>query len=1090
MKKIFILLLSLFLLFQINIIKGANEFYVTNTNPYGDGSFSWAIDKALESGGVIKFNIPTSDRNFNGKYWTITLKSNIPEISKKIIIDGSSQTQNFGDLNPDGPEIVIDGGFLTSDAFFKFKYDGFEINGLILKNFLNTDYIKVEGVKGTIKDIHIEKGNTGIHLFKASSVKIFNVILKNLDYGIYFYYSNNNIVDNANIYKTNFGIRFYFSSGDEIKNSYISSSKTGIRIFYNSIKNKVHDNTFESNEDGIFLRDSFGQKNDIYNNKFINNIYGIHLYTGTGSLIYENEFIKNKNGIYLEVSSSNNSVKNNSFVENEFSVKFFNGCENNEIVGNNFINNEFGIYFLEKSSTKNRFSRNIMIGNKFNITLNGGNEGIEPPKILFSKILGKSILLSVESKKSGKVEVFLSDNSGSNCETFIKDKEINEGKNIFYLPTDLEIKDKHFLVNLTENLGNTSEFTQFVVNDRAPFIDLILKKTFGGERGDKAEFTLNIKNSGDEDVNNAKFKIKIPNIFKDITILTLPKGAKWFIENNFIIIENLNILKNSVEVVKFSFSIPENIEINTTYALQGEIEYSPYEGITIIEKSDEDGIDDGIPNSFLLDEETKFVITGKPLITLSTVDNVSTSSNSTFNLLIEIKNSGNYLEKDLKLKISNLEDFDFINSNIGQYKRDENSFYLNIDTIKENEKINLSLTLKTKTFIDDKVSKISISLLSPSIDEIKKDISIFIKGEGRENLSLNVDVPDSVMLYSNLNMKIFIKNSGTKEAKDKILTIKYPNNFRLVSNYQTKDNVLEIMIDRVGINEEIKFEVSFKAMSGCQTLNTFSFTFDNLVKEKDVKVECLRIYHHPIIGGYPDGTFKPDNLIRRVEVAVILSNTFLLSRESKTTLPKDIKSDYWGKDYILNVISYGLMGGYPDGTFNPDRFLKRSEASAIIFKILNLSEDRNNYFKDIDDKYWAKGIIGAVYKKGIISGYKDGRFRGENGITRAEFLTMLLKAIGRGGANLGSINIFNDLKETHWAYNYIIEATTPHILINPNKIYEININGIVYPIFEEKQNSIINFAKIGEIISVSIPFLYNDLREVKIEVTKISIKIP
>ncbi|HON82974.1 MAG TPA: S-layer homology domain-containing protein, partial [Caldisericia bacterium] len=148
------------------------------------------------------------------------------------------------------------------------------------------------------------------------------------------------------------------------------------------------------------------------------------------------------------------------------------------------------------------------------------------------------------------------------------------------------------------------------------------------------------------------------------------------------------------------------------------------------------------------------------------------------------------------------------------------------------------------------------------------------------------------------------------------------------------------------------------------------------------------------------------------------------------------------------------------------------------------------YFKDIDDKYWAKGIIGAVYKKGIISGYKDGTFKGENGITRAEFLTMLLKAIGRGGISFGNLNSFNDLNENHWAYLYIMEATTPHILINPEKISELEIRGKIYPIFLERQNTIFTIPKLGEKISVSIPFLYEDLREVDIEVTKIGIKTP
>jgi len=1089
MKRIFVFLIILFIFFHLNLTFGTQEFYVTNTNPSGEGSFIWAFEKASENGGVIKFNIPKEDKNFNGKFWTITPRNNLPEINKKITIDGLSQKENFGDLNPDGPEILIDGSYITSDSFFKFKYDNFEINGIYLKNFKYTDYIRVESVKGVIRDVKIENGDTGIHLFKASNVKIDNINLKNLNYGVYFYYSNYNIVDNSSFEKINFGIRFYFSSNDEIKNSSFKNSSVGVRVFYNSLVNKIHDNTFENNEDGIFLRDSFNQKNDIYKNKFINNVNGIHLYYGTGSLIYENEFNKNDKGINFEFSSSFNSIYKNIFSENNYSIRFFNGCDGNLISENNFLNNKYGIYFDEKSNSKNRFSKNIMIGNNFNIILNGSNNEVEKPEIVLSKIFGKSLILSVNSKNDGKVEVFMSGLEKSNCETFLGEKEVKNGLNNFYIPTELDLKQKYFLVNFTDNNGNSSEFSEILVTEKAQFLDLTLKKSSGGERGGKIEFISTIKNSGDEDSSNIKFRIKIPNQFKDIQISLSPKNSIYKIENNEIIIDKIFVAKNSSENIKFSFSIPENIDINLTFSLQGEIEYSPLEGLKIIEKSDEDGVDDGVPDSFVNDEETKFTITGKPLISVSTLENINTQSNSIFNLPIEVKNSGNYFANNLLLKIFIPETIDFINSDIGSFKKEDRTFYLNIDSLKENEKINLLLTLKTKITIDDKIVKISLSLSSLDIGEIKKDINISIKGEGRENLSLRVEMVDSVKLYSNFEMKIFIKNIGTKEAIDKKLNVKIPQNFRLISDSSKGENYL-ITLDRIGVNEEKKVELIFRATDGCDTINNFEISIDNLSIKKDIKIECLKIYHNPIISGYPDNTFRPDNFVKRSEVAVILSNTFLLSRASNVQLPKDIKDDYWGKEFILSVISNGFMDGYPDGKFIPEGILKRSEACAIIFKILNLKEDYGDYFKDIDNRYWAKGIIGAVYKNGIISGYKDGTFKGDNGITRAEFLTILLKSIGRGGINFGNLNSFKDVTENHWAYNYIMEATVPHILINPEKVSEIEIRGKIYPVFAEKQNTYFTIPKIGEKISVSIPFLYEDLKEIEIEVTKIGIKIP
>ncbi|MGQ9845387.1 MAG: S-layer homology domain-containing protein [Caldisericia bacterium] len=1088
MKRAIFFIFIFLTFFNFNLIIGAQEFYVINTNPSGEGSFVWALEKALENGGVIKFNIPKEDKNFNGKYWVITPRNNLPEINKKVIIDGLSQTEKFGDLNPDGPEIVIDCSYITSDSFFKFKYDDFELKGVSLKNYKNTDYIRVESVKGLISDVKIENGDTGIHLFKASGVKINNISIKNLKFGVYFYYSNNNIVDNSYFEKANFGVRFYFSSNDEIKNSTFINCQNGVRVFYSSINNKIHDNLFENNEDALFLRDSFFKKNDIFKNRFINNINGIHLYYGTSSLIYENEFNKNIKGVFLEFSSSSNSIYKNIFKENNYSINFFNGCEGNFIIENNFLNNKYGIYFEEKSNIKNRISKNIMIDNEFNIILNSANSNIEKPNILFSKIFGKSLLLSIDSDKNGKIEIFMSRSENPNCELFIGEKEVKSGINNFYIPVDYDLKNRYIFINLTDDEGNSSDFSEININQNAPFLDLTLKNSSKSERGERAEFIATIINLADEDIDGVKFRIKIPNQFNDIQILQYPKNSIYKIENNEITVDKIFIKKNSYESIKFSFFIPENIDINLTFSLQGEIEYYPFEGLKVVEKSDEDGIDDGVPNSFINDEETKFTITGKPVILISTNENITTSSNSIFNLPIEIRNSGNYLAKNLLLKLIIPDSIVFLSSNFGQFKKDEKTFYLNLDSLVENEKINLLLTFKTISTIDDKSLKIPLYLSSPSISEIKKEINIFIKGEGKENISIRVEIAESVKIYSDINMNIFIKNSGTKEAINKKLNIKIPPNFRLVD--QSKVDNYSITLDYIGINEEKKVNLTFRALSGCDSLNSFEVSVDDINLKKVVKIECLKIYHHPIISGYPDNRFKPDNVIKRVEVAVILSNTFLLSRDSNALLPIDVNFDYWGKEFILNVISNGFMEGYPDRKFNPDRILKRSEACAIIFKILNLQEDYGNYFKDIDENYWAKGVIGAVYKKGIISGYKDGTFKGEIGITRAEFLTILLKAIGRGGIKFGNLNSFKDIDETHWAYSYILEATTPHILINPEKVSELNIKGKIYPIFSEKQNTVFIIPKIGEKISVSIPFIYNDLREIEILVTKIGVNIP
>lgn len=82
------------------------------------------------------------------------------------------------------------------------------------------------------------------------------------------------------------------------------------------------------------------------------------------------------------------------------------------------------------------------------------------------------------------------------------------------------------------------------------------------------------------------------------------------------------------------------------------------------------------------------------------------------------------------------------------------------------------------------------------------------------------------------------------------------------------------------------------------------------------------------IGGYPDGTMRPTNPITRQEATIILSKVAGLTEApqgaNKFTDVEEIAS--WSKGYVGAVAEAGLMGGYPDGSFRPENNIKRAEA--------------------------------------------------------------------------------------------------------------------------------------------------------------------
>lgn len=149
-------------------------------------------------------------------------------------------------------------------------------------------------------------------------------------------------------------------------------------------------------------------------------------------------------------------------------------------------------------------------------------------------------------------------------------------------------------------------------------------------------------------------------------------------------------------------------------------------------------------------------------------------------------------------------------------------------------------------------------------------------------------------------------------------------------------------------------------------------------------------------------------------------------------------SVFASKDNGLEKVNFlkekGIIDGYPDGSLGLEKNLKRSEITKILVYSLG---DRNKAielqgketpFSDVGKDYWANGIISyAKNNMNLISGYPDGTFKGENNITNAE----LLKILVCQKKNLNA----SEIKNAKWPYDWIKWAEEENICgknINPN----------------------------------------------------------
>lgn len=101
------------------------------------------------------------------------------------------------------------------------------------------------------------------------------------------------------------------------------------------------------------------------------------------------------------------------------------------------------------------------------------------------------------------------------------------------------------------------------------------------------------------------------------------------------------------------------------------------------------------------------------------------------------------------------------------------------------------------------------------------------------------------------------------------------------------------------------------------------------------------------------------------------------------------------------VSSTGLMVGYGDGKFQPEKTVTRAEMATVLCKLLgedkNLKKDGSK-FKDVPASHWGNAYVAKAASLGILSGYGNGKFGPDDTVTYEQALTMVVNALGCGGS--------------------------------------------------------------------------------------------
>ncbi len=147
-----------------------------------------------------------------------------------------------------------------------------------------------------------------------------------------------------------------------------------------------------------------------------------------------------------------------------------------------------------------------------------------------------------------------------------------------------------------------------------------------------------------------------------------------------------------------------------------------------------------------------------------------------------------------------------------------------------------------------------------------------------------------------------------------------------------------------------------------------------------------------VISGYPDGDFHPNDGVTRASMAEMLMKEKNQNPSPGAAGFPDVPPGYWAAAAIGAARAAGYLQGYPDGSFRPEGGVSRAEAAVMLVKAFEpKGSGHASSFNDVGSNFWAAGAISQMAEAGIISGYPDGSFKPDRVMTRAEAAALLAR---------------------------------------------------------------------------------------------------
>lgn len=156
-----------------------------------------------------------------------------------------------------------------------------------------------------------------------------------------------------------------------------------------------------------------------------------------------------------------------------------------------------------------------------------------------------------------------------------------------------------------------------------------------------------------------------------------------------------------------------------------------------------------------------------------------------------------------------------------------------------------------------------------------------------------------------------------------------------------------------------------------------------------------------ILNGYPDGSFRPEEPVNRVEALkiILLANKIAISANFSLNF-LDVEKSAWFAKFIQTAVEREIVAGYPDGTFQPERQVNLAEALKMTLltakvSLQNYKTNSQNVFADVAVDSWFNTYFNYAKKFELIEADKANRVEPAKLLTRGELAEISYRFLTR-----------------------------------------------------------------------------------------------